>query len=130
MPANVPAHVLAHVPAHVPAWPRPASLKMLKQAGPWVPFGSLGIAFGPLLAPLGPPWRIQGSLEAFLDPSACQELSSTAPAHRIKPRGNSKPVQLVKLVPLVPDGKDISAPAEDLHNENPSLVALGQNPGP
>ena len=27
-------------------------------------------------------------------------------------------------------GKDISAPAEDLHNKNPSLVALGKNKDP
>ena len=59
------------------------------------------------------PWRRSWT------PSACQGLSSTAPAHRIKPRGNSQPVQPVQLVQPVPGGKDISAPAEDLLNQNP-----------
>ena len=60
-------------------------------------------------------------------PSACQGLSSTAPAHKIKPRGNSQPVQLVLPVP---GGKDISAPVEDLPNKNPSLALSGKKEPP
>ena len=33
----------------------------------------------------------------------------------------------LEAVPAGPGGKDISAPAEEIHNENPSLVALGKN---
>ncbi len=60
----------------------------------WGALGALGDALGPLLAELEI-WASEG------DPAAGQWLSSTAPAHRIKPPRIHVPIPIVPLIPRV-----------------------------